>query len=145
MIMAKKKKIGKTVETLSDKEKNSSVVTARMAIMVLLDIIAILALSALQRDGRRELQFYEHWLTPLTVVFGVLTLAAVAYQIFVIAKKINTSAHVITPAMIICIALFGLLACLLYTRLIPMTIIIASVVSTVLFVVYCLYMHIFYR
>ncbi len=143
--MAKKKKIGKTVETLSGKDKNSSVVTARMAIMVLLDIIAILALSALQRDGRRELQFYEHWLTPLTVVFGVLTLAAVAYQIVVIAKKINTSAHVITPAMIICVALFGLLSCLLYTRLIPMTIIIASVVSTVLFVVYCLYMHVFYR
>ncbi len=149
MVMAKekmleKKKNGKHTLPVS-KKKNSSVAAGRMAIMILADIIAICILSALHGNGRLELEFYENWLMPLTVVFGVLTVAAVVYQIVVIVKKVETSGHYVTPAMILCVVLFGLLSCLLYTKLIPTTIMIASVVATVLFVVYCLYMHVFYR
>ena len=125
--------------------KKTRAVFARMAIMVLLDLIGILALRSLMRDITVELAFFQHWLTPLTIVFAVLAAAAVVYQVIVIMKKIDTSAHVVTPAMLIAVALFCLVACLLYGRLIPMTIMIASGVGTVLFVVYCLYMHVFYR
>ncbi len=142
--MLKKSKTGKQV--LSGGAKTSSNVAAgRMAIMILTDIVAICILSALQSSGQRELQFYENWLLPLTVAFGVLTLAAVIYQTVVIVKKVDTSGHYVTPAMILCVVLFAFIACLLYSRLIPTTIMIASVVSTVLFVVYCLYVHVFYR
>ncbi len=125
--------------------KKTHAVLARMAIMVMLDVFGILALRSLNADISLELSFYQHWLTPLTVVFGVLTAAAVVYQVIAIVKKIDTSAHVVTPAMLIAIAAFCLVACLLYTRLIPMTLMIASGVGTALFIVYCLYMHVFYR
>ena len=149
MVMAKermlvKSKNGKSAAA-AEKKKNSRVAAGRMGIMILADIVAICILSALHSSGRRELYFYENWLVPLTVAFGVLSLAAVIYQIVVIVKKIDTSGHYVTPAMILCVVLFAFISCLLYTRLIPTTIMIASVVSTVLFVVYCLYVHVFYR
>lgn len=149
MIMAKEKMLGNTKNGKRalprQKKKNSNVAAGRMGIMILADIAAICILNALGTSGALELAFYENWLLPLTVIFGVLTLGAAIYQAVVIVKKIDTSGHYVTPAMILCVVLFGLLSCLLYTRLIPATIMIASVVGTVLFVVYCLYMHVFYR
>jgi len=43
------------------------------------------------------------------------------------------------------VALFCLIACLVYKYVIVGTLVIASVVSTILFGVYCLYVHVFYR
>ncbi len=149
MVMAKENMLMKLKNGKSSlsvrKKKNSNVAAGRMAIMILADIIAICILSALHSSGQRELRFYENWLVPLTVVFGVLSLASVIYQVVVIVKKMDTSGHYITPAMLLCVTLFAFISCLLYTRLIPTTIMIASVVATVLFVVYCLYVHVFYR
>ena len=149
MVMAKgtasmkRERNNRTSAAANSKKTNTAF--ARMAIMVLVDLIGILALRSLMRDAIVELAFYQHWLMPLTIVFGVLTAAAVAYQVIAIVKKVDTSAHVVTPAMLIAIAAFCLVACLLYARLVPMTIMIASGVGTVLFIVYCLYMHVFYR
>ncbi len=150
MVMAKNTKMANTAgktngaHKLSAQTKNH-IVTMRMLIMALTDIIGVCLLSAISSDANVEFLFYQNWLIPLTVVFGVLTAAAVAYQVVVIVKKIKTETHYVTPAMIICVTAFCLVACLLYKRLIPMTIAIASVVGTALFVVYCLYVHIFYR
>lgn len=146
--MAKEKNIlnnGKKQVHTEHSQKKTRAVTARMAIMILVDLLGILALRAIGKDMSLELAFYQHWLMPLTVVFGVLTLLAAVYQVIAIVRKIDTSTHFVTPAMLLCIAAFCLVCCLLYTRLIPMTIMIASAVGTVLFVVYCLYMHVFYR
>lgn len=150
MVMAKNVKMANTAGKMDGARKisaemKSRVVTMRMLIMVLTDIIGICLLSAMSSDANVEFLFYQNWLIPLTVVFGVLTAAAVAYQVVVIVKKLKTETHYVTPAMIICVTAFCLAACLLYKRLIPMTIVIASVVGTALFVVYCLYVHIFYR
>ena len=121
------------------------VVSRRMLIMVLADIIGIVALLAIRQEARAELAFVNYWLVPLTVLFGVLTAAAAAYLIFSIVKKLDTSTHAVTPAMLFCIAAFCLIACLLYKRVMAMTLIVASITATVLFLVYCLYVHIFYR
>ena len=128
-----------------DAKTKSRVVMVRMLIMALTDILGVCLLFAMSSDANVEFLFYQNWLIPLTVIFGVLTAASVAYQAVVIVKKIKTEKHYVTPAMLICVTAFCLAACLLYKQLIPMTIVIASVVATALFIVYCLYVHIFYR
>lgn len=148
MVMAKKntllKNENKKFHAELNRKKHRAVI-ARMVIMILVDLVGILLLRRLAGDFSLEIVFHNTWLAPLTVVFGVLSAAALVYQIAAIVKKIDTATHFVTPAMILCVMLFCFLACLLYEHLLLMTIMIASAVATVLFVVYCLYMHIFYR
>ncbi len=148
MVMAKENMLLKNEKKKALAEKNKKkhrAVMARMSIMILINIIGILFLRRLAGDFSIEIVFHNTWLVPLTVVFGVLSILAAVYQTVAIVKKIDTSTYPVTPAMILCVVLFCFFVCLLYDRLLPMTIIIASAVGTVLFVVYCLYMHVFYR
>lgn len=146
MTMAKVKTNHKNGQNLmAERKKKTQIVLIRMLVMAAVDLIGICALLSVRREAAVELEFVNSWLTPLAIVFGVLTLAAAAYQVAVIVRKIDTSRHPVTPAMLLCIFLFCLIACLLYKRVLGMAIVIASVIATVLFMVYCLYMHIFYR
>ena len=147
MVMAKEttKIIKKSTLSTAERRKNTQTVVTRMLIMVAVDIIGICTLLSIRKDAVVELAFVNSWLLPLTIVFGVLTLAAAVYQVLALVKKINTSAHPVTPAMLLCIALFCLITCLVYKSALGATVIAASVIATILFLVYCLYMHIFYR
>lgn len=127
------------------KKQRSKIVMLRMLVMFLLDLLGICFLLSMSNNGEMEFLFYANWLMPLTVAFGVLFAGAVAYQVLAIVKKIRTDGHIVTPAMILAVTAFCFFSCLFYKYLIPLTIAIASAVGTVLFAVYCLYMHIFYR
>ena len=143
MVMAKEMSKGK--KNIVGNAVNSKTAFTRMLIMTAVDIIGICTLLSIRKDAVVELAFVNSWLLPLTIVFGVLTLAAAVYQVLALVKKINTSAHPVTPAMLLCIALFCLITCLVYKSALGATVIAASVIATILFLVYCLYMHIFYR
>lgn len=148
MVMVKstgKRKNGGKKQVSAVAKKPMQMVVIRMLAMVILDIVGISILTSIRREAMVELAFVNDWLLPLTVVFGILSAAALAYLIIAIVKKIDTSRHPLTPAMILCVCLFCLIACLVYKWVLPSAIVIASVVATVLFLVYCLYMHIFYR
>lgn len=146
MVMAKEnRKVNTDAVHQAQRRRNTQTVVTRMLIMVAVDIIGICTLLSVRRDAVVELAFVNGWLLPLTVIFGVLTAAAVVYQILTIVKKTDTSAHPVTPAMLLCIALFCLITCLVYKSALGATVIVASVIATILFLVYCLYMHIFYR
>ncbi len=147
MVMAKEttKIIKKNTLSTAERRKNTQTVVTRMLIMVAVDIIGICTLLSIRKDAVVELAFVNSWLLPLTIVFGVLTAAAAVYQVLALVKKMNTSAHPVTPAMLLCIALFCLITCLVYKSALGATVIAASVIATILFLVYCLYMHIFYR
>ncbi len=145
MVMAKENRYMEVKKEKFTKKQRSKIVTLRMLIMFLVDLLGICFLLSMSNNGEMEFLFYANWLTPLTVVFGVLLAAAAAYQVLVIVKKIPTGRHIVTPAMLLAVLAFCFIACLFYKYLIPLTIAIASVVGTVLFAVYCLYMHIFYR
>ncbi len=132
-------------ETKLTKKQKTRTVSLRMLIMVLVDLLGICLLTAMKNNGEMEFYFYQNLLIPFTVIFGVLLAGATVFQVLVIAKKVDTQRFVVTPAMLICVFAFCFVACLFYKYLIPMTIVIASVVGTALFIVYCLYMHIFYR
>jgi len=146
MVMAKETiKVKKNAQSLADRRKKTQIVMLRMLIMAAIDLIGICTVLSIHKSAVRELAFVSSWLTPLAIVFGVLSAAAAAYLAVVLVKKIDPSRHPVTPAMILCVALFGLIACLVYKRVMLAYLVIASVIATVLFLVYCLYMHIFYR
>lgn len=127
------------------KIRRSEVAAARMLIMAVINIIGLAALMAVRSEATRESAFVDKWLVPLDIVFGVLAAAALAFCAFVFVKKKGTSSWVVTPAMIFFTFAFCLLVCLLYTRIQTAAIVIASLTGTVLYCVYCLYMHVFYR
>ncbi len=140
MVMAK----GKT------KKKKSGVVTQQTIIRRMLaaaggDLLGICILQTIRQDGRWELAFVNHWLVPLAVFFGIASAASLVWLIMTLVKKTDTSRWTVTPVMALCVSVFCLIASLIYTYVFPGAIIIASVACTVLFLVYCLYMHIFYR
>ena len=127
------------------KKEISHIVSVRILIMAAVNLVGIATLLSLRREAMVELAFVNYWLTPLAIVFGVLSALAAVYQILAIVKKLDTAGHYVTPAMMLCVALFCLVACLVYKHVIVGTLILASVIGTVLFSVYCLYVHIFYR
>ena len=152
MVMAKVNRIPdsahkKNAAGASQKQQKRTAMM-RMLIMILVDLVAVCVLLSISSDGLVKLGFREKLLIPLTAVFGVLALGSAVYQVLVLAKKIDTSAHYVTPTMLLCVTVFALLACLIYLlqgQITLITIAIASAVATVLFVVYYLYMHVFYR
>lgn len=148
MVMAKeslsRKNNRSTPKTVSRKEM-THIVAVRLMIMAAIDLVGIATLLSVRSEAIVELAFVNYWLLPLAIVFGVLTACAVAYQVLVIVKKIDITRHYFTPAMMLCVSLFCLIACLVYKHVIVGTLIIASVVATILFGVYCLYVHVFYR
>ena len=146
MVMAKETaKIKKNTLSAAQRRKNTQTVVNRMLIMVAADIIGICTLISVRKDAMVELNFVNNWLLPLSIVFGVLTAAAAVYQTLALVKKLDTSSHWVTPAMLLCIALFCLITCLVYKSALGAMMIGVSIIATVLFLVYCLYMHIFYR
>ena len=148
MVMAKQnlsRKNNKSMAKTMSKKELSHIVSVRILIMAAVNLVGIATLLALRREAMVELAFVNYWLTPLAIVFGVLSALAAAYQVLAIVKKIDTTGHYVTPAMMLCVALFCLVACLMYKHVIVGTLILASIIGTVLFSVYCLYVHIFYR
>ena len=148
MVMAKQnlsRKNNKSMAKTMSKKELSHIVSVRILIMAAVNLVGIATLLALRREAMVELAFVNYWRTPLAIVFGVLSALAAAYQVLAIVKKVDTTGHYVTPAMMVCIALFCLVACLMYKHVIVGTLILASIIGTVLFSVYCLYVHIFYR
>ena len=148
MVMAKQnlsRKNDRSIAKNMSKKEISHIVSVRILIMAAVNLVGIATLLSLRREAMVELAFVNHWLMPLAIVFGVLSALAAAYQILAVVKKIDTTGHYVTPAMLLCIALFCLVACLVYKHVIVGTLILASIIGTVLFSVYCLYVHIFYR
>lgn len=148
MVMAKQnlsRKNDRSIAKNMSKKEISHIVSVRILIMAAVNLVGIATLLSLRREAMVELAFVNYWLTPLAIVFGVLSALAAVYQILAIVKKLDTAGHYVTPAMMLCVALFCLVACLVYKHVIVGTLILASVIGTVLFSVYCLYVHIFYR
>lgn len=146
MVMAKETmNVKKNRAGAAVQKNNTRIVVIRMLIMVAVDVLGISTLLSIRREAIVELAFVNHWLLPLTIVFGVGALLAAAYLTLTLVKKIDTSSHPVTPAMLFCIALFCFITCLVYKSAFGSVMIAASAVATALFLVYCLYMHIFYR
>ena len=144
-----KKNLNNVVDTEKKKgaltrEEAGTVVTYRVLIIVLADIIMGTLLDFIHFDSHRETTFVFKLCPILIWVFGSLTVAALAYLIWSVVKKVDTRRHPMTPFMIFALCLFLFAVTLLYKSLTPVMILSVMIIASVLFVLYYIYTNLLY-
>ena len=129
------------------KSKAGQVVLVRILVVVLLAIVVGTLLDFVRADAVREFPFHTNVLPVLRIVFPVLLVCAAAYLALTVAKKIDTSAHWVTPGMLVFIALYLSATVLLYDRLMlfPPLFYTVTVIGCVLIAVYYIYTVLLYK
>ncbi len=130
------------------KDKATSLVKARVAILVLSEIVIGAVLTALKKtDLHVLLSFHNKTLPVLRYVFAVLALVAAAYLIVSIVKNRDTSADVLTPSMVFAIVMSLAVTVAFFGRFIISTYLfwIAAAVLCILFAVYYVYTILMYK
>ena len=92
MVMAKEnlsRRSNTSVKKSVSRKEMNHIVAVRLMIMAAIDLVGIATLLSVRSEAIVELAFVNYWLTPLAVLFGILAACAVAYQIFVIVKKVK--------------------------------------------------------
>ena len=130
-----------------NKGKAGRIVFVRILIIVLVDLIVSSLFDFVGGEATRELEFHRHIHTPLKYAFGVLLVLAVAYFVYTLVKKIDTSTWMMTPAMITAVALYLFVTAMLYEnfRTTPFLFYTMTVVVSVLFAIYYIYTILFYK
>lgn len=148
MDMAKSTKVSaKNNMTSLNKGKAGRIVFVRILIIALVDIIVSSLFDFVGGEAMRELEFHRHVHTPLKYAFGVLLVLAVAFLVYTLVKKIDTSAWFMTPVMITAVSLYLFVTAMLYERFrtTPFLFYTMTVVVSVLFAVYYIYTVIMYK
>lgn len=130
-----------------DKAKACRIVFFRALIIILTDIVVSSLFDYIRKEAVRHYTFHTSIQTPLSIVFGVLTAAAAGYLIFTAAKKIDTSAQYITPAMIVAAAFYLLVTNVFFDQFAttPFLFYTMTVIVSVLFAVYYIYTILLYK
>lgn len=130
-----------------DKSKAGRIVFFRILIIIITDIIVSSMFDFINSEASRQFAFHMDIQTPVTIVFGILTILAAAYMVFTVVKKIDTSAWYITPAMITAVALYLLVTALFFDRFTtsPFLFYTMTVIVSVLFAVYYIYTILLYK
>lgn len=126
------------------KEEAGKVVTLRILIILLADIIIGSLLDFIRADATREYNFVFNVCPWLTIVFGVICAASAGYFVWSLVKKMDTRKQPMTPAMTFALCLFLFAIVLLYKSLTMMMIMSAMVIASVLFAVYYIYTNLLY-
>lgn len=126
------------------REEAGKVVTYRVLIILLADIIMGTLLDFIHFDSHRETTFVFELCPILIWVFGAMTVAALAYLIWSVVKKVDTRRYPMTPFMIFALCLFLFAVTLLYKSLTPVMIISVMIIASVLFVLYYIYTNLLY-
>ncbi|MBO5257154.1 MAG: hypothetical protein J6C42_06650, partial [Clostridia bacterium] len=110
MNMAKTSKVNEAAAgnkmTSLTKNEAGRIVLFRILIIILADIIVGTLFDFVKGEATRELFFHQNILTVLQIVFGVMLGLSVVYLVLTLVKKIDTSAHYMTPAMITALSLY---------------------------------------
>ena len=130
-----------------NKSKVGSIVMCRILIIILVDVIVSSLFDFVKGEANRELTFHMSVLPVLRIAFGVLLAASVVYLVLSIVKKMDTSAHFMTPAMITAVCLYLFVTAVFYNqfRATPFLFYTMTVIVSVLFAVYYLYTVLFYK
>lgn len=149
--MAKSKKMSavnpKNKMMSLDKGKAGRIVLFRVLIIILTDIIVSTLFDFVKADAVREYAFHMNVHTPLKYVAAVLLILAAAYFVITLVKKIDTSAHYMTPAMIVAVTLYFFATTMFYEqfRTTPFLFYTMTVIASVLFAVYYIYTILLYK
>ena len=130
-----------------DKSNACKIVFLRALIILVVDIIVASLFDFVQSEATRYYVFHMSVQTPLIIAFGILTVAAVGYLVVTYIKKLDTSAHYATPAMIVASALYILGTTVFFDRFAttPFLFYTITVIVSVLFVVYYIYTILLYK
>ena len=149
--MAKSKKMAavtpKNKMMSLDKGKAGRIVLFRVLIIILTDIIVSTLFDFVKADAVREYAFHMNVHTPLKYVTAALLILAAAYFVITLVKKIDTSAHYMTPAMIVAVTLYIFITTMFYEqfRTTPFLFYTMTVIASVLFAVYYIYTILLYK
>jgi len=129
------------------KNEAGRIVLFRILIIILADIIVGSLFDFVKGEATRELFFHQSVLPALQIVFGIVFGLSVVYFILALVKKIDTSAHYMTPAMISALALYLFVTVLFYDRFrgVPILFYTMTVIASVLFAVYYIYTILLYK
>lgn len=134
---------------MSSLSKNEAgrIVLFRILIIILADIIVASLFDFVKGEANRELFFHESLLPTFQIVFGVALGLSLVYLAITLLKRIDTSAHYMTPAMITALALYLFVTAMLYDRFrgVPILFYTMTVIASVLFVVYYIYTILLYK
>lgn len=129
------------------KSEAGRIVLFRILIIVLADIIMGSLFDFVKAEATRELAFHMNVHPILKYAFGAVFAAAAVYFIITLVKKIDTSAHVMTPEMILGVALFLFASVMFYDhfRNTPFLFYTIMVIGSVLYAVYYIYTIMLYK
>lgn len=123
------------------------IVLFRLLIIVLADIIVGSLFDFVKAEATRELAFHMNVHPVLKVVFGVVLALAAVYFVVMLVKKVDTSAHIMTPEMVLGLALFLFTTAMFYDhfRNTPFLFYTIMVIGSVLYAVYYIYTILLYK
>jgi hypothetical protein len=149
MDMAKSKEISSVKNNMMSMKKGKAarIVFVRLLIIALVDIVVSSLFDFVGGEAMREYKFHCNVHTPLKYVFGVLLVLSIAFLVYTIVKKIDTSAWLMTPMMITAVALYLFVTAMLYDRFrtTPYLFYTMTIVVSVLFAVYYIYTILMYK
>jgi len=123
------------------------IVLFRILIIVLADIITGSLFDFVKAEATRELAFHLNVHPVLKVVFSVVFALAAIYFVVMLVKKVDTSAHIMTPEMVLGLAFFLFTSAMFYDhfRNTPFLFYTIMVIGSVLYAVYYIYTIMLYK
>lgn len=131
-----------------NKNKAGRIVLARIILFVLTEILVSALFGFVRNSGNNlELGFYLHVLPVLRIVFGILFALALVYFVLTLVKKKDTSACIVTPAMILIATAHLFITAMLYNqfRITPFLFYTLTAIACVLLAVYYIYTILLYK
>ncbi len=130
-----------------DKTRAGKIVALRILLIALFDLAVIVLFNFVRGEANRELAFHAKVLPVLRIVSLVLLVAALAYWVITLIKRVDTSAHPVTPLMLVAAFAHLLATSLLYDkfRITPFLFYTMTIIVSILFVVYYVYTILLYR
>ena len=126
------------------KEEAMTVVTFRVLIILLADIVIGSLLDFLRADANREYTFVFNVCPWLTWVMAAICAVSAGYFVWSVVKKVDTRRMYMTPAMLFALCLFLFAIVLLYKYLTLVMILSTMIIASVLFAVYYIYTNLLY-
>lgn len=132
------------------KDDAGKIIFWRILIIVIVDLLVASAFDYLiHSPAEVEYNFYMNIRPVLCIVFWALFALSVAYYVLTIIKKMDTSAHIMTPAMITACTLYLSIMTtgFLYDmfKMTPYLFYTMTIIASVLFAVYYVYTVLLYK
>ena len=129
------------------KSEAGRIVLFRILIILLADIITGSLFDFVKSEANRELAFHLNVHPILKIVSSAVLALAAVYFVFMLVKKVDTSAHIMTPAMTLGLAIFLFTSVMFYDhfRNTPFLFYTIMVIGSVLYAVYYIYTIMLYK